>query len=202
MKNALFFLLLIAINGAYAYDESDVRRCEASGGYTKRAACYRGLFGESTCKLGNSRDETNCFRELVSESLGVNLTTTKPQQLPTSPSKPEPRKSLKMDPPVTQSKCHSDLKSFAENELINATAACVMAIERMAKYQFEWTDGWLESKFPLYKWKDNSYCTITYIGDKIKLQNGFGAWANYIYACEYSADTDTVVNVLMEMGRI
>ena len=84
---------------------------------------------------------------------------------------------------------------------------CVHYIEKLARYDFEWTDGWLDYKFTHFRWKNQNKGIITFIGDKIKLQNGFGAWQHYTYACDYSPnkDADEIGNVLdvrLREGRL
>ena len=72
--------------------------------------------------------------------------------------------------------CNAELKCIGEKTWSYASAYCPPYIERLAKNNFEWTDGWLDVKFSSYRWADESRRTITFLGDKIKYQNGFGAW--------------------------
>ncbi|MBB3392057.1 hypothetical protein FHT82_004838 [Rhizobium sp. BK275] len=48
-------------------------------------------------------------------------------------------------------------------------------IQKLAKWDFEWADSWSEPKFSKYRWKDQEHGIVTIIGDKLKLQNRFGA---------------------------
>ena len=43
---------------------------------------------------------------------------------------------------------------------------------------------------------------VTYVGDKIKFQNGFGAWQFATYACDYDPIADDVLNVDASLGRL
>lgn len=79
---------------------------------------------------------------------------------------------------------------------------CQRAVEMLAKYDFKWTDGILEPKFSRYRWKSQKDGRVTYIGDKIKLQNGFGAWQNIIYECDYDPAIKKVTDVRGAPGRI
>ena len=72
----------------------------------------------------------------------------------------------------------------------------------MAKNNFEWTDGVLEPKFSHYRWKDQSLGEITYIGDKIKFQNGFGAWIFHTYECDLDSTGTRVLDVRASPGRL
>ncbi len=98
--------------------------------------------------------------------------------------------------------CRSNLHCWGEKYGIEASFACRSKVERLAKYQFEWTDGWLGLKFGHYKWNDAARGVITYVGDKIKFQNVFGAWENETYSCDYDPSTKTVLNVDAVAGRL
>lgn len=99
-------------------------------------------------------------------------------------------------------KCRQDLQCWADKHLISATTACVPQVERLAKYDYQWTDAWLEPKLSHMRWQDKNKGTVTYIGDKLKLQNGFGAWAQYVYECDYNPDTKSVLDIRARAGRL
>lgn len=88
--------------------------------------------------------------------------------------------------------CRRDLQCWGDRHAVSATLACEPLIERMAKYTYEWTDGWLESKFPRFTWKDRKAGILMYMGDKIMFQNGYGAWQNMNYKCEFDPVKETV----------
>lgn len=69
---------------------------------------------------------------------------------------------------------------------------CQKAVEKLAKYDFEWTDGFLESKFDSYATKTPQPGVIRIFGDKIKFQNGFSAWQRVKYSCDYNVLTGQV----------
>jgi hypothetical protein len=100
-----------------------------------------------------------------------------------------------------EASCRADLKCFIESEMRYANAYCPEYVERLAKYSHEWTNGWLSSKFTRWKWKDQSKRQVTFLGDQIKLQNGFGAWAVHIYECDWDTATQTVLGVRVRPGR-
>lgn len=101
-----------------------------------------------------------------------------------------------------EANCKTDLQCWGDKHSIKASFACRPHVERLAKYQFEWTDGWLDSKFSRFKWKDKARGQLTYVGDKIKFQNGFGAWQFAIYTCDYDPLADVVLNVDATPGRM
>jgi len=79
---------------------------------------------------------------------------------------------------------------------ISAGTKCSIKIPKLAKYDYEWTDGFLEVKFPYYKKQVSSQGVLTVLGNKIKFQNGFGAWMRMEYWCDY----DTVNRVVVDYG--
>lgn len=90
---------------------------------------------------------------------------------------------------------------IAEDNYVDAAYGCKKRIERLAQYDFEWTDGWLGAKFSHHVQGDKPG-HIIYMGDAIKLQNGFGAWQQYLYSCEFNTRTKTVVDVKAAPGRL
>jgi len=102
----------------------------------------------------------------------------------------------------TEKKCRLDVNCWADKFSAEATIACGDMIERAAKYDFEWTNGWLTPRFPKHGWKDQEAGVIIYAGDEIKLQNGFGAWARYTYGCEFDTRSLQAINVVVAPGRL
>lgn len=98
--------------------------------------------------------------------------------------------------------CKTDLQCWGDKHSIKASFACRPYVERLAKYQYEWTDGWLESKFSRFKWKNKAKGQLTYVGDRIKFQNGFGAWQFAVYTCDYDPVAELVLNVEAAPGRL
>lgn len=101
-----------------------------------------------------------------------------------------------------QERCRTDLQCWGEKASTKGGYPCTQMIERMAKYDFEWTDGFLDLKFSHHRWSDIKAGTVTIIGDKIKMQNGFGAWTHMIYECDFNPLSDTVSDVRVSPGRL
>ena len=99
-------------------------------------------------------------------------------------------------------KCRMDLQCWGDKHSLRATFACQGHIERLAKYAHEWTDGFMEAKFSHFRWKDPSKGVVTYLGDKIRFQNGFGAWLPHRYSCDYDVLNEQVLDVGAEHGRL
>ena len=97
--------------------------------------------------------------------------------------------------------CDKDLDCIGKKKIVVANAYCSMAVEQLAKYQSEWTDGFAEQKFPYYRWGSRTG-VVTYYGGAIKFQNGFGAWQNMVYECDFDIRRDQPVDVRAEAGRL
>lgn len=94
-------------------------------------------------------------------------------------------KQKEMDALKELAACRQDFQCWGEKARINKEGACKRAIENMARFDTRWTDdGWLEYKFEHFKWKNKSKGIITLMGDKLQLQNGFGAWRKVRYECD------------------
>ncbi|SOC83078.1 hypothetical protein SAMN05421890_1522 [Ensifer adhaerens] len=93
-----------------------------------------------------------------------------------------------------EAKCRADLQCWAEDAFVSASIACKVAVQSLAKWDYEWTDSWSEPKLERYRWKDKAKGIVTYIGTKIKFQNGFGAWKHMTYFCDYDPTSKVVVS--------
>lgn len=98
--------------------------------------------------------------------------------------------------------CRNDLQCFGDKHALNATFACKDVIVRLARYDAQWTDGFLEPKFPQFRWKNKADGILTYLGDKVKFQNAFGAWQHMTYECDYDPKLNTVVGARAEPSRM
>ncbi|MFE1572194.1 zinc ribbon domain-containing protein [Comamonas odontotermitis] len=99
--------------------------------------------------------------------------------------------------------CKKDLQCIGDKASMVAARPCAAAIERLAKGEVTWTDGTLESKFPRFRWLDESKTHLTLLGDKVQFANGFGAKINIKYFCQVdmSGDSPIVLNVNAMEGR-
>lgn len=43
---------------------------------------------------------------------------------------------------------------------------------------------------------------MTVIGDRVKFQNGFGAWAPMIYECDIDPASERILDVRVSQGRL
>lgn len=98
--------------------------------------------------------------------------------------------------------CKAELQCWGDRNISGAGVYCKDHVERLAKYSARWTDGTFETKFSRFRWLDQSKGTLTYIGDKIEFQNGFGAHQAHIYECDYNPETNVVSDVRARPGRL
>lgn len=103
---------------------------------------------------------------------------------------------------AAEAACSSDLQCWAKKYAVEAAVTCQPLIEKMAKWDHRWTDGILEPKFSRLRWGDKKRGIVTYIGDKLQLQNGFGAWGNVIYECDFDPKSDRVADIRIIQGRL
>ena len=105
-------------------------------------------------------------------------------------------------PEVSDADCKKTLQCWGDRQSIAAGVRCQGYVEKLAKYSYKWTDGILEPKFSHFRWKNQSTGVVTFIGDKIQFQNGFGAFQNYIYECDFDPSSEQVLHVRARPGRL
>ena len=98
--------------------------------------------------------------------------------------------------------CRQSLQCWGDRHAIAASVRCDDQIERLAQYSAEWTDGILEPKFSHFRWSPLGTGIVVYIGDKVRFQNGFGAWQNMIYECTYNPETEQALAASAQPGRL
>lgn len=105
-------------------------------------------------------------------------------------------------PNVSDAECKKTLQCWGDRHSIAASVRCDSYVEKLAKYSHKWTDGMLEPKFSHFRWKNKEKGVVTFIGDKIQFQNGFGAWQNNVYECDYDPSSEQVLDVRAREGRL
>lgn len=95
-----------------------------------------------------------------------------------------------------------DLQCLGDKGSISAGVYCSDQVERLAKHSAKWMDGLLEPKFSHFRWRNREKGEITYIGDKVQFQNGFGAFTNMVYECDMAMDGKTILDVRVREGRL
>lgn len=103
---------------------------------------------------------------------------------------------------VDDATCSKELGCWGNKHDIRAGVYCQEPVERLANYTSRWTDGTLESKFSRFRWLNKDEGTLTFIGDKIEFQNGFGAYQKHIYECDYNPELQQVIEVRARPGQL
>ena len=146
-----------------------------------------------------TRQQVTLFA-LIGVGVFLAMATSRVTQNPVSVAVP----SVSTPPVPTAAECRQNLSCWAERHAIAAEVRCEKAVERLALHDFAWTTSWAQRKFSRYRWKDRSKGTLTYIGDRIKFQNGFGAWTHSLYECDVYGDGSevTVLDARARPGRL
>ncbi|WP_339425097.1 hypothetical protein [Pseudomonas proteolytica] len=98
--------------------------------------------------------------------------------------------------------CKRDLQCWAEKHIGNVEVDCGPAVERIAKYSSRWTTTSMQMKFSSFRWKNRESLTVTYFGDRIEFQNGYGAFQVMTYSCDYDPASKKVLAVSVTPGRL
>lgn len=105
-------------------------------------------------------------------------------------------------PALSAAECAKDLSCVGEKHAIHASVYCKDKIEAHAAHDVKWSDGMLTPAMSRYRWGNKEHTAITYIGDKVAFQNGFGAFTPMTYFCTVDATTDAILKVEVIEGRI
>lgn len=103
---------------------------------------------------------------------------------------------------AADARCKADLNCLGEKHLINANSECRAPIERYARYDVRWDKSIFEARFSHYRWKDQGLGIVTFIGDRISFQNGFGAWQPHTYECDFDTNSRAAIAARVTPGRL
>lgn len=103
---------------------------------------------------------------------------------------------------IDDAACRKDLQCAGDKFTVAVGVYCKASVERLAKYTSRWTDGTFEPKFSHFRWLNQEQGTITYIGDKIEFQNGFGAFQKHIYECDFNPVNNQILDVRARPGQL
>ena len=88
---------------------------------------------------------------------------------------------------IDEETCKQDLNCWYDKHGAKMKVACGNAVERLAKWDYEWT-AWL-TRWRGTRWHNKESGVMRTWGDEIKFQNGFGAWQRMNYFCNYDPTT-------------
>ena len=86
--------------------------------------------------------------------------------------------------------CWQNLECWDNRHRAAVMVTCIDLIEKQVMYDYEWTNGWGESKFDTMGWNYFETGELFSGGDKVKLQNAFGAWQHMAYRCNFTPNND------------
>lgn len=99
--------------------------------------------------------------------------------------------------------CRQNLVCWADRHSLTASAQCRIPIERSARLNSRWTDGIFSTPmFSSLRWASRNSGVVTYLGDAIEMQNGFGAWIVHNYECEFDTIRSAVRRTTVRAGRL
>jgi hypothetical protein len=90
--------------------------------------------------------------------------------------------------------CLQSLDCIWESQRAFIYANCRMSVESLAKWDHEWVDAMFDPPFHPAGWAKKEQGLIMAWGNKLKLQNGFGAWKQVAYFCAYDPKTKKAVD--------
>lgn len=102
----------------------------------------------------------------------------------------------------TDVECRQDLICWGPKWNATATVMCKKGIENLTLRSYRWTDSLLDSKMKWKKWLDIRKGHLTYFGDKLEMQNEFGAWTNYVYECDIDPENKYAYGFRMAPGKL
>lgn len=97
--------------------------------------------------------------------------------------------------------CKLDSKCWGNKSSVDASVDCKKHIEKIAQYSARWT-GQSYELFSRIRWLNKEKATLTFVGDGIEFQNGFGAYQPYVYECDYDPTSKTVIDARAWPGRL
>lgn len=97
--------------------------------------------------------------------------------------------------------CVADFDCWANRHMRDANKACAPQIEQWAQYDFTWETTHPEARYTRAIMHNNGK-QVSYLGDAIKFQNGFGNWVRASYSCTFEVATKAVVKLTVSEGRL
>ena len=94
-----------------------------------------------------------------------------------------------------ESACRNDVKCWGEKASSKVETDCIRRIEGHAQYQHKWDSSWLDPKLTPQMWSDKGAGIVVFTGNKILMQNGFGAWQRQRYFCTIDVNSQTLIGV-------
>lgn len=97
--------------------------------------------------------------------------------------------------------CATEEQCAVERVKDRAEGTCRQAVAARAKYDLRWDD----SGRPLFirgGWADKARTDVTFAGDAVSFQNGFGAYEHMVYLCTVDTATAALKGLEIAPGRL
>ena len=116
-----------------------------------------------------------------------------------SPPSPQAQEQQPPSPEEQEEANRKAREAAVRNQQALGTLTCTQAIESIPEFAFRWTNSWTESK-----WNKVSVVgdKLVFGGDRLEVQNQFGAWVRRSYACEFDVSTEVADAVLLPKGAL
>ena len=80
---------------------------------------------------------------------------------------------------------------------------CRRSIDAMVLTDTDWPFlSTARERFSRFGFVDGNTDMLTIAGDQLRVENAFGTWVNHAYACEIHVDSQQVLDVILEPGRL
>lgn len=103
---------------------------------------------------------------------------------------------------ATEAACKLDLQCMGDKATPIASVQCAPLIEKFAKHDVKWTNGFMDFGYSRLRWKNEKLGIVTMIGDKVEFQNGFGAWTPMTYECDVDVANNRITDMNVFEGRL
>lgn len=101
---------------------------------------------------------------------------------------------------VPEAACNKSLACMADKHLGWAETSCKQAAESQSRYQVKWTDDMFHPLFgePVAHWQSPTDHEVAYVGNRMEMQNQFGAFERMNYRCVWDARAEKVVSIELQ----
>jgi hypothetical protein len=96
--------------------------------------------------------------------------------------------------------CRADPQCYIEPTWRDAQSACAEAVERTVTFGIRWESGFFEDKFSSTEWWYMEQGVVVLTGEKVRLENQYGAWGKGHYWCNYDVPNAKVIGAGAQIG--
>lgn len=100
-----------------------------------------------------------------------------------------------------EAKCRLDTECFATRNYMRAEALCARQIESQELHAVRWLDSMAGRKFERHSRLLEGSGVVTYLGERLQVEDGSGKYRYHTYDCTYDVDQQLVVSTNIQLGR-